>query len=400
MKPFFLASLTIVALCAPVALPAQSAAPAASIRDIDGNTFVLVARGDGSVVAWGRAPGGALEAPTPIALPGPAERVAVSQSSAYVLLENGSVVAWGENDEGQLGNGASGSNKPLGMYPKASLTPVKVTDLAGIIAIAAGLKHAIALRKDGTVWAWGNREDGAIGDGDGKPGGSLRVLSATAPVAVRGLTAITQIAAGPNYNLALTRDGKVMSWGGNGAGELGVGTRATGWTPAEVTGLVDIVAIAAGGGLGAYGVSAAVRKDGTFWVWGSGSSAQMGNGVLTPSPDDPGGRNLLPMQVKGIAGAKDAAVGAGHIAALMNDGSVRAWGMNGYGELGLGKTSAYEPVPVRVPGLTNVATLRLGGYNSYAIRSDGTLWVCGFALGSGRGILSRHLAVPTRLDLP
>ena len=232
-----------------------------------------------------------------------------------------------------------------------------MTDLADIIAIEAGRKHAIALRKDGTVWAWGNREDGAIGDGDAKPAGSLRVLSATAPVAVRGLTGITQIAAGPTHNLALTRDGKVMSWGSNGAGELGVGTRATGWTPAEVTGLANIVAIAAGSGQGTYGVSAAVRQDGTLWVWGSGSSAQMGNGVRNPSPDDPGGRNLLPLQVKGIAGAKDAAVGAGHIAALLNDGSVRAWGMNGYGELGLGTTSSYEAVPVRVPGLTNVATL-------------------------------------------
>ena len=177
--------------------------------------------------------------PTPIALPGLAQRVAVGESSAYVLLEDGSVVAWGENDEGQLGNGPSGSNKPLGTYPKPSVTPVRVTDLADIIAIEAGRKHAIALRKDGTVWAWGIRDDGAIGDGDAKPAGSLRVVSATAPVAVRGLTGITQIAAGPTHNLALTREGKVMSWGSNSTGELGVGTRATGWTPAEVTGLVE-----------------------------------------------------------------------------------------------------------------------------------------------------------------
>ena len=400
MKRFLLASLTIGALCAPVALPAQSVAQATAIRDIDGNQFVLVARGDGSVMAWGRAPGGALSVPTPVALPGPAQRVAVGESSAYVLLEDGSVVAWGSNDEGQLGNGLSGSNKPLGTYPKASEAPVKVTDLAGIVAIEAGRKHAIALRKDGTVWAWGVREDGAVGDGGGKPAGSARVLSATAPVAVRGLTGITQIAAGQTHNLALTRDGKVMSWGSNSTGELGVGTRETGWTPAEVTGLTNIVAIAAGTGQGTYGVSAAVGQDGTLWVWGSGSSAQMGNGVSNPSPDDPGGRNLLPLQVKGIAGAKAAAVGAGHIAALLNDGSVRAWGMNGYGELGLGRTSSYEAVPVRVPGISNVAALRLGGYNSYAVRSDGTLWVWGFGLSSGRGILSRHLSTPTRLDLP
>ena len=131
MKPFFLASLTIGALCAPVALPAQTAAPAASVRDVAGKIFTVAVRGDGSVVAWGRAPGGTLAVPTPIALPGLAQRVAVGESSAYALLEDGSVVAWGENDEGQLGNGPSGSNRPLGTYPKASPTPVRVTDLAG-----------------------------------------------------------------------------------------------------------------------------------------------------------------------------------------------------------------------------------------------------------------------------
>jgi alpha-tubulin suppressor-like RCC1 family protein len=136
------------------------------------------------------------------------------------------------------------------------------------------------LRKDGTVWAWGNREDGRDRRRRGKPGGSLRVLSATAPVAVRGLTGITQIAAGPNYNLALTRDGKVMSWGGNGAGEAGRRHAGDGLgTPGGGHGAWSTsVAIAAGSGLGAYGVSSRPwRKDGTLWVWGSGSSAQMGN---------------------------------------------------------------------------------------------------------------------------
>jgi len=401
MRPFIPASLTIVTLCVPVAFAEQTAAPAAAIRDIAGNHFVVAARADGSVVAWGGgAPGGALAVPTLIVLPGLAQRVAVGETSAYVLLEDGSVVAWGDNDEGQLGNGPSGSNTPLGTYPKPSPAPVRVTDLAGIIAIAAGRKHAIALRNDGTVWAWGIRDDGAIGDGDAKPAGSLRVVSAAAPVKVPGLAGITQVAAGPTHNLALTRDGKVMSWGSNSTGELGVGTRATGWTPAAVTGLTNIVAIAAGSGQGTYGVSAAVRQDGTLWVWGSGGSAMMGNGVRNPTPDEPGGRNLLPLQVRGIAGARAAAIGAGHIGVLLNDGSVRAWGMNGYGEVGAGANSPYEVVPVKVSGLTNVATVRFGGYSSYAIRTDGSLWIWGFGLGSGRGTLSRNLAAPTRLDLP
>ena len=400
MKPFGLAFVMLGVLGTPLTVATQTTPPAAPIRDVAGNQFALVVRGDGSLVVWGRALDGAPAVPTPVALPGPAQRVAAGEHSAYVLLEDGTVVAWGANDEGQLGNGASGSNKPLGVYPKASSTPVKVTDLAGITAIAAGLKHAIALRKDGTVWAWGARENGAIGDGDARPPGSLRVLSATAPVAVRGLTDITQIAAGPQYNLALTRDGRVMGWGSNDAGELGLGTRDTGWTPAEVPGLANIVAIAAGSGVGSHGVSAAVRQDGTLWVWGSGGSAMMGNGVRIPSPDDPGGRNLSPLQVKGLTTVKDVSVGAGHIAALLADGSLRAWGMNGYGEVGRGAPSAYEVVPVKVAVLTNVTAVRLGGFSSYAIRSDGSLWIWGFALGSGPGLVSRNLRTPTRLDLP
>ena len=209
-----------------------------------------------------------------------------------------------------------------------------MTGLKDIIQIEAGAKHAVALRKDGTVWAWGNREEGAIGDGQPK---TLRPVKAIGPTQVPGLQGITQIAATRHHNLALRADGKVMAWGYNRDGQLGNGTRDNGWTPAEVTGLDRIVAIAAGvASFAGNSFSGAVRDDGTVWTWGSGVSGVMGNGTRNPSPDDPGGRNLLPVQVPGLANVKALSLGYGHAAALLGDGTLRMWGHDGFGQIGVG----------------------------------------------------------------
>jgi alpha-tubulin suppressor-like RCC1 family protein len=314
--------------------------------------------------------------------------------TGYAVLEDGSVVAWGGNDEGQLGSGASGADVALGKYPKPALTPVKVTGLTNVIGIAAGEKHAVALRRDGTVWAWGRRDDGALGGGEVKPAGSLRVLSAMAPVRVPGLEGITQIAAGGSHGLALTRDGRVMSWGRNHSGELGLGTRATGWTPAVIPGLDHVVTIAAGSG-----VSGAVREDGTVWMWGSNASAMIGNGERPEAPDAPGGRILVPLQVTGITTAKQLAIGGGNVAALLADGTLRMWGHNGYGESGTGSPDAYSLRPVKT-ALTNVVAVYLGNMRSNAVRADGTFWFWGFPYTPGAGALGKTWKVPTRLDLP
>ena len=371
--------------------------------------FALVVKADGSVVGWGpeedgwgarpRSPSGAIGAPVSIDLPGKARQVAVGEVTAYALLEDGTVLAWGGNTDGQLGNGGMGVSVESGTYPKPSPTPVKVTGLADIIQIEAGARHALALRRDGTVWAWGTREEGALGD-DSKPTGRvLRVTGALAPVKVPGLEGITQIAAGRTHSLALRRDGRVMSWGSNKDGELGIGTRFSGWTPAEVTGLDRVVAIDAGDA-GAFGVSGAVRDDGTVWMWGSGVSAMIGNGGGARSPDDPGGRNLLPVQVKGIAGAKSVSIGGGHVAALLGDGTLRMWGHDGWGQIGVGTGGSHYGSPMKVTAIANVAAVYLGGARSFAVRTDGTLWIWGFGYSSGQGILGKHLRVPTRLDLP
>jgi alpha-tubulin suppressor-like RCC1 family protein len=392
-----------VALLSSTVLGAQAPPAAGLIRHVAAGNFVLVVKADGSVVGWGaeesgmaakpRSQSGIVQVPTAIDLPGKARQVAVGVTSAYALLDDGTVVAWGDNHEGQLGNGAMGANGEPGIYPKSSVTPVRVTGLGDIIQIEAGARHAMALRKDGTVWAWGERDDGAIGDG--KPT-TLRALSAIGPVKVPGLEDITQIAAGWTYNLALRRDGRVMSWGSNKDGELGIGTRISGWTPAEVTGLDRVVAIAAAGDN--HGVSGAVRDDGTVWMWGSNVSAMMGNGEGPLSADDPGGRNPLPVQVKGIAGAKSLSLGSGHAAALLGDGSLQMWGHDGWGQLGVGTWGGYHQKPTKVTALANVAAVYLGDSHSFAVRADGTFWIWGFRY-LGQGVLEKDLHVPTRLDL-
>ena len=389
MKSSSAVLLSAVALFSAHHLTAQAPPSSDLIRDVAPGGGILLVKADGSVVTWGRSPGGTITAPAVLDLPGKVLKVGVGGSNTggftgYALLEDGTIVAWGDNDEGQLGNGASGADRALGTYPKPSVTPVKVTGLANIIDIAAGDKHALALHRDGTVWAWGTRDEGALGGGDAKPAGSLRVSSAVAPVPVRGLEGITQIAVGATHNLALTRDGHVMSWGTNSSGELGVGTRITGWTPETVTGLDSVVAIAAGTS-GGHGVSGAVRQDGTVWMWGSGTSAMMGNGHGPTAPDDPGGRNLRPTQVKGIVGAQRLAIGGGQVAALLGDGSLQMWGHNGYGEVGVGSANAYEPRPVKVTAVTNVAAVYLGNMRSYAVRTDGTFWIWGFGPIPGAG---------------
>jgi alpha-tubulin suppressor-like RCC1 family protein len=85
---------------------------------------------------------------------------------------------------------------------------------------------------------------------------------------------------------------------------------------------------------------------------------------------------------------------------LLGDGSLRMWGHNGYGEIGIGTSGPYEPTPVKVSGITSVAAVYLGSMRSYAVRTDGTLWIWGFGHYPTRGLLAKNLNVPTRLDLP
>jgi alpha-tubulin suppressor-like RCC1 family protein/trehalose-6-phosphatase len=241
---------------------------------------------------------------------------------SIALKTDGTVWGWGKNDMGQLGDGTT-TNR---------LLPVQVVGLTGVLAISAGQSHSLALKSNGTVVAWGLNDLGQLGDGTT----TNRLL----PVPVVGLTGVSAVSVGEAHSLALLNDGSVRAWGSNFFGELGDGTTTNRQTPVQVSGLNNVQALAAGGYF-----SVAFKKDGMVWAWGSGNDGQIGDGTTI--------HRQTPVQVKGFDGVgfldNVLAISSSqdHSLVLRNNGTVGAWGYNGFGQIGDGTTiSRLTPVPV------------------------------------------------------
>ncbi|MEW6276752.1 MAG: hypothetical protein AB1556_16790, partial [Bacillota bacterium] len=112
----------------------------------------------------------------------------------------------------------------------------------GIIGLAAGNSHSLAVKSDGTVWTWGNNSRGQLGIGSWDYEDIHSV-----PVQVKNLTGIIAVAAGESHSLALKKDGTVWAWGNNSLGQLGDGTVLDSppycrCNPVQVAGLHNIIA--------------------------------------------------------------------------------------------------------------------------------------------------------------
>jgi alpha-tubulin suppressor-like RCC1 family protein len=258
-------------------------------------------------------------------------------SHTCALLTNGTVRCWGQNQNGQLGSGTASSDNRL--------TPVPVRGLSGASAIAAGMWHTCAvLRSGGGVRCWGWNDYGQLGDGT--------TASRATSVATSGLSGASAIVAGESHSCALLTSGVVRCWGSNGSGQLGDGTDASNrLTPVAVRGLTGISAIAAGQSY----TCAIVRSSGAARCWGVNTSGQLGNGQAD-------GINNTPIAVVGLSSASAIAAGASHTCAVMRTGGgVRCWGSNDYGQLGDGTDlDSWSPVPVLRVGLGVVRSGRSG----------------------------------------
>ncbi|MDR4509236.1 MAG: hypothetical protein MRJ65_13595 [Candidatus Brocadiaceae bacterium] len=250
-------------------------------------------------------------------------------------------------------------------YPEISATPTKIHNLKNIVAIASGWEHNLALKSDGTVWAWGNNHFGQLGNGN--------VTEGSAPVQTQKLSNITDITAGFYHSIALKSDGTVWVWGNNETGQLGNGNTENNSIPMHLQGLHDIIAIASGNHH-----NLALQKDGTVWAWGANGYGQLGNGKMEDF-------STL-VAVEGISNITAIAAGNNHSFALHSDGTVWAWGYNKYGQLGSGTTSN-SSIPLQIIDLKSVIAISAGGYHGIALQSDGVVQAFGYnrsgQLGNG-----------------
>lgn len=183
-----------------------------------------------------------------------------SVSAGYghnLAIRNGEIRAWGYNLRGQIGDGTT-SDKLAPVSVKADAS----SNFDHTKAIAAGYSHSVALKDDGTVWAWGDNSKGQLGDNTN--------IQRLYPVQVSGLDSVSAIASGEYHVLAI-RNGAVWAWGDNFKGQLGDGTTVQRKVPTQIPNFSNVIAIAAGGNH-----SLAVKEDGTLWAWGDNTYGQLG----------------------------------------------------------------------------------------------------------------------------
>ena len=298
----------------------------AAAKDFAGSTYAY--RQDGTVWAWGRNDFGQLgdgtttNSSTPVqvsALSNAASSIAAGDYHGVAINVSGQAVAWGLNTSGQLGDGT---------FVNKTSAVIVGGGLQNVIAVAAGNGHSLALRANGTVWAWGANGSGQLGD--------TTTTSRNAPVQVSGLFNIIDIAAGGYHSLALRADGTVIAWGQNGNGQLGDGTTTGQNSPVQVlvaagTALGSVKTLAGG----AY-ASFAILTDGTMRSFGSNFSGQLGTNSTSSAS------YAVPVAVLGNAMRCDG--GYLQTVGLTAKGQVYCWGGNGSGQIGDG-TFAQALVP-------------------------------------------------------
>jgi len=315
--------------------------------------------------SWGNGGSGAMGDNTVVSKTSPVQTVTgglnwkqASCGSSYTLAikTDGTLWGWGANFLGGLGDGTTNSKSS----PIQTIAGGNTWD-----KVSAGGIHAASIKTDGTLWLWGSGASGQLGVTAGNYSSPIQT--------VIGGNNWVQVSCGYKVTAAIKSDGTLWAWGLNSSGELGDNTVVNRSSPVQtITGgsTWSSVSVGLADGAGTASTVAAIKTDGTLWLWGMGTSGQLGDNTIVS-------RSSPVQTIAGGSTWSSVSVGANYCAAIKNDGTLWSWGGNGNGRLG-DNTLISRSSPVQtVAGGSTWKALSCGGGQTAAIKTNGSLWLWG-----------------------
>jgi alpha-tubulin suppressor-like RCC1 family protein len=317
-----------------------------------------------TLFTWGSGSGGALALNNTTNYSSPKQvgslknwsKIVMGSATGIAIKTDGTLWGWGSNYWGNLG---------LGTNSNYYSSPKQIGTLTTWYSVDIGAEgFTVAIKTDGTLWAWGNNTKGQLGLNN--------LTKYSSPKQVGSLTNWAQIHCAYNGVMAVKTDGTLWGWGNNSTGQIGLGNTTNYSSPKQVGSLTNWLYVASN-----YS-TIATKTDGTMWSWGYNASGQLGRGntIGTSSPQQLGALTNWSANI-GINSAS--------AFAIKSDGTAWSWGGNTAGELGLGNQTNYSS-PKQIGALNNwskISPTSGGNVGCFSIKTDGTLWGWG-SNSSGR----------------
>jgi alpha-tubulin suppressor-like RCC1 family protein len=286
--------------------------------------------------------------------------------SIACVKTDGTLWLWGRGSYGRLGNNATTNRS----------SPVQtISTGTNWQQVSSGSNHTASVKTDGTLWLWGEANSGQLGNN--------ATTSRSSPVqTISAGNNWKQVSCGILSTAAVKTDGTLWLWGRGAVGVLGTNDTLSRSSPVQT--------VSATTNWKQVSISnfntAAVKTDGTLWLWGINNYGQLGNNSVGTSVSSP---------IQTIAGGtnwKQVSVGNSNCAAVKTDGTLWLWGFNNYGQLGNNGTAARSSPVQTVSGGTNWKQVSSRNTTTAAIKTDGTLWLWGRNYG---GQLGDNTSAPT-----
>ncbi len=344
-----------------------------------GGTHTIGQKADGTLWGWGLGAWGALLTtnnvePNPVQLGTNTDwsKISIGTKNTFVIKNDGTLWGCGSNEFGSLGNNSS--NQLFTSFQQ-------ITTTNNWVKVSASNQYTMALKSDGTVWAWGRNDNYQLGNAPAN-------LSQLSPLQVGTDTDWVEIASGTNStSFAIKTNGTIWGWGSNPSSiiVLGSGT-ANVATPTQVGTATDWLTMSVGGQH-----ILAQKTDSTLWSWGGGTGLGVGG---TPTVTN------TPQQISTDKWVSFSASSSGSFG-VKEDGTLWAWGYNGNGRLGDGTTSD-RLTPIQIGTATNWSTVQSRNYQTtMATKTDGSVWYWGGTnyygeYGNGNSYGTTYTMTPTQ----